>query len=281
MSNKKGAILCILFGLLCLSVIANADDIRFAPLPMLDESVLRAQYAPLLALIEQRTDENISWHYKSEYTDIIRALQEDKLDLAYLGPLPYLQLTDKASQFVPLVRFLETSGNTSYRCVLVVFGGDEPLSTDEIQGKRIGLTQAESTCGHFAVSLMLDRAGRSLFGDDNQFRYTGGHDTVAKGVLDGSYDVAGMKEAIALRYQPLDLKIIDYAGPYPGMALVANTRTLSEQRRNRIRDALLNAGEAIKQLKPPFNAGIVTASDADYDTLRSDWHRMQNVREAR
>jgi phosphonate transport system substrate-binding protein len=253
-----------------------AQPIRFAALPMVDERSLRGQFLPMLDHLARRTGLEFQWTYFPKYDDLLRALREDQLDLAYLGPLPYVKLTERDRRFESLARFLEQDGSQGYDCALVAFPPDGLTNARQIAGKRIGLTQPESTCGHFAVSVMLDRAGRRLEGDGNQHEYAGGHDKAILGVLHGRYDVAGVKLAIVRRYASLGIRAIDRVGPYPGFALVANARTLSPGRRGAIRDALLAASpEERGGWGEPLRHGAIAARDEDYARLRADLRRLE------
>lgn len=196
-------VLIIGFCALGIKPLQAAESIRFAPLPLVEERTMRGQFLPMLDYLAQHTKMQFEWSYLPRYDDVLKALSEGKLDLAYLGPLPYVTLTEKDRHFEPLVHFLEKDGSHGYDCALVAFAPDALTRTADITGKHIGLTQPEATCGHFAVSVMLDRAGRSLDGEGNRYEYAGGHDKAILGVVRGTYDVAGAKLAIAKRYANL------------------------------------------------------------------------------
>lgn len=256
--------------------VATAADLRFTALPMLDERTLRARFAPLLNDLGEAIGETVSWHYFPQYEQVLQALEDGEVDLAFLGPLPYVELTDVAPHFEPLVHVREPDGNSRYFCALAVFGPDQPALRD-LTTRRFALTQPLSTCGSFAVSVMLQRAGLALNRDGNRYRFTGGHDTAALAVLAGRADVAGLKSNVAKRYESLGLTIIAEAGPYPGFAFVVNTRTVAERVRAAIRAALLELGEQARAQGQWPSAGMVGAADADYADFRADWHAVRTL----
>jgi len=271
----------LLIALIFCSAASMANELRFAPLPMLSEKALRANYSAFLEYLEQATGIDISWRYVPEYGQILDALASDQLDMAYLGPLPYVELKHRAPHVVPLVRFLEADGASHYYCVLVRFGeeghGDEFL----LRNLRIGLTQPQSTCGFLAVSVMLKRHGSSPLDDGNSFEYAGGHDKVALGVLEGKYDIGGLQESIASNYRSLDLRVVERAGPYPGFTLVVNTRTMTLRQIDHIRQALLSGDYEQHKMGPLFSRAIVPAQDSDYDSFRADWRPVKKILERR
>ncbi len=260
-----------ILALACLvaAIAVRAGEIRFAPLPLVDEKGLRAEYLPLLDYLGARTGDTYRWTFHARYPDLLRAMQEDQVDLVVLGPLPYVKLMQQSRHFEPLVRFLEKDGRGDYDCVLLAFGTDRALKLRDIRGKRIGLTQSDSTCGYLAVASMLARAGRAPGKDGNRFEYAGNHTRAALGVAQGRYDVAGLKRSQADKYLGLDLHVIAQSGPYPAFALVANTRTLDAGRRAAIRSAILAADAGLRESwGESIRHGAQPVRDADYDHVR-------------
>ncbi len=276
MSWIRLLLLCLL-----LSAQAEAETIRFAPLPLVDEKTLRAEYLPLLDYLGKQTGDAYRWIFFPKYPAMLQAMQDGQVDLAILGPLPYIKLTERAKYFEPLVQFREKDGHADYDCVLVAFGADRTLKLKDIKGKRIGLTQAESTCGYFAVASMLKTAGRAPDKDGNRYEYAGNHTKAALGVAQGRYDIAGLKRSQAEKYLGLNLHIIAESGPYPAFALVANTRTLPEARRAAIRQALLTVDDATRaSWGEAIKFGVVAARDAGYSAARARVDALGGIPEA-
>jgi phosphonate transport system substrate-binding protein len=266
---------------LLLATSVEAGVLRFAPLPVADEKSLRADYLPMLDYLVSRTGDTYRWNFMPKYPDLLQAMILDQIDLAVLGPLPYVRLTAMTKHFEPLVLFREKDGRAGYDCVLVAFGKDRALKLKDIKNKNIGLTQVESTCGYFAVARMLRRAGRSPGKDGNRYEYAGNHGNAALGVVQGRYDIAGLKRSQAEKYKGLDLHVIAEAGPYPGFALVANTRTLSPARRTAIRQALLQVDEKTQAgWSEAIRFGVVEANDAMYSEIREKIKALGEIPES-
>jgi len=109
------------------------STLRFAPLPLEGRKVLLAQFRPMLAFLERSTGETFSILPLNDYESILSGLREDRIDLAFLGPLPYILLTEEGPQFEPLVRFLNAEGESEYRCALARFG-KQPARLQAIGG---------------------------------------------------------------------------------------------------------------------------------------------------
>ncbi|MCP5277867.1 MAG: PhnD/SsuA/transferrin family substrate-binding protein [Thiobacillus sp.] len=251
---------------------AQARTLTFAPLPMEQPEIVVKQVRPMLSYLEKHITADFRIEYSSDYADILKKFQAGKVDLAYLGPLPYAALREKYPQAVPVVHFVEKSGKSSYTCAIVVAGVKIPLSG--LKGKKIALTQPLSTCGYLSTDGLLRQAGVTL--EQNRYRYLDKHDEVALAVARGEFDAGGLKTAIGRKYAHMGLSIVAETPALPGFALIANSRTLDAATIEALRKALTalkplddkddaaltqNWGENIKR-------GAVPASDADYDAVR-------------
>ena len=252
--------------------LSQAGTLRFAPLPMQDRETLFKQFQPLAVFLEARLQVAVSLDYSDNYSEILDKMSRSKVDLAYIGPLPYVELRARYPHVEPLVRFREASGATAYTCALAAFPDnffDPYLAHD----RRVALTQPLSTCGYLSVEGLLRGNGLTL--KNNRYRYLGKHDAVALAVIRGEFDAGGLKTGIARKYAHLGLEIIEETDPLPAFAMVANTRTVSAQRRDEIRRALIDLDPAGKDRAllsgwgDNIRHGAVAASDDDYDVIRA------------
>ncbi len=247
----------------CLSNDAQAADetrpIRFAPLPMENRETLVKQFEPMLQFLEKRLQRPIEMVYSGSYAEIIDRFVAGTIDLAYLGPLPYVELRARYPQAEPLVHFNEKSGKPMYTCAIVTMA-DSAIDLGSLSGSRIALTQPLSTCGYLSVSGMLRERGSNL--EDNSYSYLDQHDTVALAVVRGEYAAGGLKTAIARKYSHLGLVIAAETPELPGFGLIANRATLSGVTVQALRESLTAA-----PVRNPRH-GAVTASDEDYEPVR-------------
>lgn len=255
----------------------SAELLRFAPLPMLDERSLRQRFSPMLQFIEQHTSETINWQYYPEYDQILDHLKSGSIDMAFLGPLPYIVLSEEDRDMELLARFKEQDGSHDYQCALATFGGENKLD-EKIKNKHFALTQPLSTCGYFSVALMLQRSDNALNQQGNRFSFTGGHDKAALAVIAGEADFAGLKLSIAKKYKSLNLRVVDQIGPYPGFVLIGNKKTLSEQRIAALKKALSDFSHQ-KPLDQWPPQGLLPAVAEDYRSLREGWQSIRQEME--
>lgn len=252
--------------LLTFASIASAETLKFAPLPMETPETVAAQWKPFLQYLQTTLGIELEIDFSNSNEQVLEKFAAGKLDLAYLGPLPYLRLKDRFPQARPLVIFHEADGQPSYTCALVV-AADSVLRLEQLKGRAIALTQPLSTCGFFSVDGLFHQGGICL--SESRFRYLGPHDEVALAVARGEFDAGGLKSAIARKYAPLGLRIIAETAPMPGLALVANGARVSEERMEAIRRALLAADEATRKgWGDNIRHGLSAADDEDYAEAR-------------
>jgi phosphonate transport system substrate-binding protein len=263
-------LLALLLGLLPLAAGAR-QAIRFAPLPLETPKIVHEQFSGLADYLSERANVDIVWVSLDSNTKVVDQFRAGAIDLAYLGPLPYVILARDYQGARPLACFRDTDGAAGYTCSLVTFA-DSGLTLERLKGVRFGLTQPYSTCGYLAASQMLAAAGLSLTADGNSFSYAGNHSEAALGVVEGRYDVAGIKTSIAARYRHLGLDVIATSPSYPGFSLVANAATLDQTTIDRLQEALLRLdpgaqpalAERMKTWGDQIRHGTVPPGECDY-----------------
>ena len=258
-----------------------AQVIRFAPLPLESHKIVQEQFQGLADYLEATAGVEIEWVRFTDNASIVAAFCAGRVDLAYLGPMPYVILSRDCPQARPLACFRDADGAAAYTCSLVVFG-DSGLTLEGLKGVSFGLTQPYSTCGYLASSEMLATVGLTLGGDGNRFSYAGSHSEAALGVARGKYDVAGIKASIAARYSHLNLNVIATSSPYPGFNLVANAATLDPGTLDRLQQALLrldpaahpDLAERMKTWGDQIRNGTVPAEQCDYSGVAAALERL-------
>ena len=218
--------------------------IRFAPLPLEDPRIVHEQFAGLVDDIQEQTGFEIRWVHLASNEASVHPFRDGGTDLTGLGPLPLVILTRDHPATRPLCCFRDTDGATSYTCSLIALA-ERGLSVERLKGVRFGLTQPDSTCGDLAASQMLASVGLSLTGDGNSVRSAGNHSQAALGVVQGRYDVAGVKTSIAARYRHLGLEVIATSPNDPASPLAANAATLDAPTIARLQEVVLRLDPAL------------------------------------
>ena len=253
-----GFALLMLFLLPCWAP-AQDRPLVFAPLPMEDRETVIKQFMPMAAYLRQATGREIVFDINESYDRILDKFRRGEIDLAYIGPLPYVALRNGDEHAVPLVHFNEPSGEPFYTCALISLA-DKAVDTARVENRKIALTQPLSTCGYLAASGLLRERGSDLA--KNLYRYLNKHDAVAMSVVRGEFDLGGLKTAIARKYAHLGLAILAETRPLPSFALVGIRDALARlDPSGKDREMLQGWGDNIRH-------GAVPARDEDYAPVR-------------
>lgn len=265
------ALLVLGTGLLLFNGRGQAETIRLAPLPMENRETQVRQFRPLALYLEDQLKVTVELVFSEGYQELLEKFIGNHVDLAYLGPLPYVELKARYAKAEPLVHFNEASGKPAYTCAIIAFA-EHPSSLSQVRDRKIALTQPLSTCGYLSVHGLFKEHGSSL--EDNRYTYLDKHDAVALAVVRGDFDLGGVKTAIAKKYSHLGLKIVAETEPMPSFGLIANTATLSTHQVEAIRRLLsrLDPAGADKSMLAGWGEniqhGATLATDQDYELVR-------------
>lgn len=233
----------ILFLTVFLYLHVEARPLVFSPSPLNDTQKVFEEFTLMINYLEEKLGQKINFHYEKQYDDMITSFTENKIDLAYFGPLPLVTLQKSFSATVPLVSFNESNGKSGYRCVLVQFAKDK-INFEKSENIKVALTQPLSTCGYMQTKVLLKTYANTDI-EEMKFNYLGTHDEVALSIIRGDFEVGGMKEGIAHEYTSLGLKVLYTSHMLPSFTLVANANTLSSKEIADIKRILLEAPKEV------------------------------------
>ncbi|MBV5278128.1 MAG: PhnD/SsuA/transferrin family substrate-binding protein, partial [Campylobacteraceae bacterium] len=197
------------------------------------------EFSPMLRYLEEKLEQNIDFVHEEKYEDIITSFKNNKIDLAYFGPLPLAILQKSVPSTVPILTFNEPDGKSSYQCALVKSVNDK-IDFKEMQNIKVALTQPLSTCGFMQTKILLKSYASQTI-EEMKFNYMGTHDEVALSIIRGNFIIGGMKHNIAKDYESLGLTVLQTSQMLPSFTLVANANTLTEQEIKMIKKILLEA----------------------------------------
>ena len=81
-----------LLSLFPLYLFSETRTLTFAPLVKKDIEEINTQFLPMIKYLEKKLDVKIQIDYNSDYDALLEKFINGKIDITYLGPLPYLTL---------------------------------------------------------------------------------------------------------------------------------------------------------------------------------------------
>lgn len=273
-----------LFVSLLLSSVLFAKPIRFAPLPMDIAPKLHTQYSNMLEYLTKETGLEFEFVYCANYEEIIQKFQNQEIEVAELGPLPYLKLAKTIPTTKPLLTFLTPNGDEFYRCQLFTFDDNiNHLSDLHLYNPHIFLTSEHSTCGTLMMSDILYSVGKNL--RDLNSSFSGTHSNVVLENLLTPNAIGGIKSTVYTNYEHLGLKTLAVSTKIPGFTFAVNTKLLSHIQMKLIQDAILKLKplqnrsdwEITKKWGKNIRYGAIKPKKDAYIYLKKVWERTQNA----
>jgi phosphonate transport system substrate-binding protein len=173
---------------------SNRLTLKFGRVPSVTVTELLRQNAPLIRLLKDELDANITYRFADSYRGIIEGMSSDEYDFTWMGPYSYVLsecANSNSASYRPLVRPLRrnASGKLSeeYRGIIFAKQNSNIKSLEDLDGKSFAFTEKLSTSGYlFPLALMAD-AGLNPKSSFSRKGFLKRHDKVVRAVSDGTY----------------------------------------------------------------------------------------------
>lgn len=243
--------------------------VRFSAITLYHPITMYQKYQPLMSYLTENTPYRFELKLSQEYCDIIDFLEEGSVDVALLGGVTY-SLAKTKCNIVPILAPLSAEGKPYYRSALIARASNNSIrKLSDIKGKSLALASKLSTSGNLVPLYHLYTNGIRLedLEKHKHFRY---HDSVAREVLRGNYDVGAVIYSVADRFKDRGLKIIAVFGPIPALPIIARCDVQPELIES-IKKALLPLDYAnpehrkiMEKWDEEFRYGFVETNDSSY-----------------
>lgn len=252
-----------------IAVEPKSDGLTLAVHPFETPSLLVERFQPLCDYLAETIGMPIRVHVAISYEDQIRRIAEGSVDLAYMGPTPYLRARDKYMTDPDHV-IEPIAGEEEYFSVLLVRKNSEIAQVEDLKGRTMAFGSHRSFSSHYMPRALLMKHGVTL-GDLKDYAFLDRHERVALAVLHGDYDAGGVNRWVADKYmdQGAGLRVIAVSPPLPPHAIVARVG-LGSEIVEKVRRALLEPNEAGKRRLTAFGqpSSFVPVTDAQFDFAR-------------
>lgn len=238
--------------------------------PYLPPKEIQERFAPLAAHLGQTLGHPVIVRVGRNYEEHIAAIGQNRIDIAFMGPGPYLSVV-KSFGPKPLLARLEVHGKPDLIGVIIT-RQDSPLrKLSELRGKRFAFGDPQSTMSHTVPQRLLEQAGvpeKALA----RYKFLGGQKNVVLGVLAGDYDAGAVKSEVYDDYAAMGLRILASSPPVTENVFVTRTdlpkRQIEQLRRTLLTIKSAPDGLAILQAINKNATNLVPVRDADFDGLR-------------
>ena len=248
---------------------SNPNKLIVALLP--DESVATViqDNQALKEYLSRSLNKDIELVVSTDYSSMVEAARNGRLDLAYFGPLSYV-LAKSKSDIEPFAARLK-EGTTTFQSCLIGNTDAGVTTFDAIKGKVFAFGDPASTSSRLFPELTLQDNGLTR-GDDYTGVFLGAHDAVAMAVQNGNAPAGGLScpilESLINRGVIKDDKVTLIAKSKPIPQYPWTMRSdLSPELKDKVRSTFIELDD--DKVLEPFKAdGFATISDSDYDGIR-------------
>lgn len=247
----------------------DPGTLRVALLPDESPSTVIKNNQGLQAYLEKTLGKKIELIVTTDYSSMIEAMRNGRLELAYFGPLSYVLCKSKCD-LEPFAALMK-NGSTTYRSVVIANVASGITSIEGIKGKRMAYGDPASTSSHLIPKSLLAEKGL-LVKEHYEEHFAGNHDAVAKNVEQGNAQAGGLSKPIfesLLERKIIDpgkVKVLAESLPYPQYPWTMRS-DLDPALKTRIKAAFLELKD--KEVLKPFKAdGFGPIVDGDYKPVR-------------
>jgi phosphonate transport system substrate-binding protein len=224
---------------------AREDGLVIGLLPEMNVFKQKQRFEPLAAYLSDRMGIPVTLTILSRYGNIIKRLQDEEVDGAFLGSFTGA-LAISQMGVVPLARPINMDGTSTYYGHIFVRKDSNISTAADMRGKTLALVERATTAGYvFPLAWFKQQDIDDFTKYFSEYYFTGSHDGAINAVLNNKADVGAAKNTIYDRmrilHPRLDKELIILANsprvPSNGLCVRQN---LAEKQKKQLKTLLLN-----------------------------------------
>ncbi len=255
----------------CNSPSRAQDVLTLGVHPLHSVSIIQEKFSPLAEYLSRELGQKVQLRIGTSYQEHIDAVGRDQLDIAYMGPVGYVQMR---ALYGPkkLIAVQEVDGKPTSMGIIFTRRECPCESLDELKTGEFAFVDSHSTMGFMLPAYVLLRENPEII-TAQRYRFLKTHEDVALGVLAGDFIAGSVKEDVFHTYREKGLKKLAETPPVAEHLFVASSH-LSARISAEIQAAFLKLNdserglEIMRAIKPTIS-GFAAVDDSAYDSLRT------------
>jgi len=249
------------------------STLKIALLSNANDSKRQEQQRTLTEYLSKTLKLPISIEGAKDYDTAVSLLVEEKVQVAGLGPLTYIEAKRRNPQIEPIAAPInKNTGRPWYKSAIIFNAASGIKTINDLKGKRLGFVSKLSTSGYmFPVVHLLD-IGFKFDSDFASVQFFKSHDKTLAALLNGQVDAVAVeldlynqaKEAGKINdsYQ-----VIWESEPIPQSPIVVSQK-LSPQLIAELKEAFISSPIGMLNVDGIPSNGYTLVQDSDYDRVR-------------
>jgi len=235
---------------------------------------INASFTPLAKYLSIKLGEKVTVRVGRSYEEHVKAIGNNIIDIAFLGPTLFLDLVQRFGDKPMLVR-LEINGEPVFFGDIIVPENSSLTSLKGLKGKVFAFGDPKSTMSSKVPQYMLLQNGVSK-SELKEFMHLQSHDDVALAVLSGFADAGAVKHAVLNKYSSQGIRSLAETPKISEHLFVARSN-MPEKRVNDIRNAMLSLDDVkvLSALKKKTSA-LVNVQSSDYKNLKKIMNKLSD-----
>ncbi|TLS35346.1 phosphate/phosphite/phosphonate ABC transporter substrate-binding protein [Pseudalkalibacillus caeni] len=246
-------------------------------IPVQTEGAMEGAMDKLQSVLSEKLDRDVKVEVYPDYNGVVEAMNYDKIDMAYFGPLTYVIAQEKSGAKAIITQLID--GEPFYHSYIITNSENPWGSLDELLKDPSEIDFAfgdpNSTSGSLIPSIELEERGVYKSENEHKFnsvRFTGSHDATALAVQNKQVDAGAIDSAIynqlvdSGKIDEEKLKVIwksEKLFQYPW----AVHKDTDKETIGKLRDAFLGIED--QEILDAFGAtGFTKANPEDYESIR-------------
>ena len=244
----------------------DAEKLYFGLPPFANPTTLQQNFAPLAEYLSTKLDRPVQLISSPNYISHIMNLGQGRIDIAYVGPSPYVKAHDKFGG-IELLAKLKMERSINDQIVIITREDSDVKGISDLAGKTFAFGDYHSFGSHFMPRYVLHKQGLPLK-KLTAYDYVGSHDNVVLSIQHGDFAAGGLRFDIFQKYQDRPLRIIHGPVAIPPHVLVCRS-SLPEEVKETLRLALFSITDRqIYQKINPAMLGFEPVADQDFNLAR-------------
>jgi len=249
----------------------SAENLVLAVHPYLSQPELLKKFNPLAKYLSKKTGINIKVKVGSSYSEHIKYIGKNKVDIAYMGPASFVKVLTVYGD-KPILARLEIKGQPFFQGNIIARKDSGIKTLNDLKGKDIAFGDPRSTMSYIVPHHMLHKAG-IYKGNVSKHQFLHSHNNVALGVLFGNFDAGAVKPAVFKKFENKGLIIVEVTPKISEHLFVTRTnlpvKVIAALKKAMLEMNKFDEGKAaLRSIKSSITS-LVSANSGDYDNLRT------------